>query len=213
MRPRDAHRPSLSSRTALVAALTLSTISLAGALDGPAGASSKPKVVVATGAIVCTKVTGSVTYHPPVHHVGTTPETQVFSFHASHCTTTGSNVRHVTGGSLTASVHRTVNSCIDLLQAKLSSAKVTWTPRSIHPSTTHFSGFVFVTNAAGDEGFKLPNPGGTATVAGSFAGKDHGARSSATVYINTTALQFRDACMAPAGVAREAIIGGRVSFS
>jgi hypothetical protein len=50
-------------------------------------------------------------------------------------------------------------------------------------------------------------------VTGSFAGTDHGARSSATVYTNMTALQFHAACMSPAGVSRQTILSGTATFS
>ena len=180
---------------------------------GSPPASAKTKVVVATGGVVCTRVTGSTSFYPPVRHIGTKPETPVFVFHASGCRTTKSNVKHVTSGNLTVSIHRASNSCVDLLLSQPSKGSGTWKPGSIHGTTASFSGFSFVHNKAGDAGFTVPNAGGTATVTGSFAGTDHGARSTATVYMNMTALQFRAACMAPAGVSRETIISGTAKFS
>ncbi|MFI5034990.1 MAG: hypothetical protein ACHQFZ_02155 [Acidimicrobiales bacterium] len=210
----DRVRPARRSTAVIVTAVV--ALSVVSPLAGSSAASTarKAHLVVATGSVTCTKVTGSITYRPPIHHVGTVPETQVFTFHASRCSTKGSNVHRVSSGSLTASVHRPLNSCIDLLvHAKLSSGTGTWIPKSIHPTTAHFSGFAFVYNAAGDVGFALPNPGGTATVRGSFAGRDHGARSTVTVYTNFTPAQFRDQCLAPAGVARESLVSGRAFFS
>ena len=55
-------------------------------------------MVVATGSIICSKVTGSVTSRPAEHHVSTRTVRIVFVFHASHCTTRHSNVKNVTGG-------------------------------------------------------------------------------------------------------------------
>ena len=60
--------------------VVLSTSSmLASANASAATKSKKSKVTVATGSIVCKKVTGTVTLSPPDQRGGTTPETQVFS--------------------------------------------------------------------------------------------------------------------------------------
>jgi len=197
-------------RLLVVGVASLSLLSTL-ALTGPAAA-AKHRVVVATGSITCTKVTGSITFSPPVHHVATGPETQTFSFHASGCTTRKSNVRSVTSGYLSYSVHRPNNSCLGLLAAEPSTGSGTWTPRWIHATTASFSGFTFVDNTTGDVGFTVPNTNGTARTTGSFTGGDHGARSTATIYINMTALQFRDACLSPAGVARQIVTGGTAHF-
>jgi len=182
-------------------------------LVGPATPSSaKARVVVATGSVTCTTITGTVTFSPPVRHVGTRPETQTVSIRASHCRTSKSNVARVTGGRLVAAIHRPSNNCSDLLVAESPKSTGTWTPSSVHSTTASFSGFSFVTNGVGDIGFTLPNAGGKARVTGSFAGKDHGARSHATVYLNMTAHQFVAGCLSAAGVAREVIIGGSATF-
>ena len=83
-----------SSRSAPVGTLSavcivvLSTFSmLAGANASAATKSSKSKVTVATGSIVCKKMIGTVTLSPPDQRGGTSPETQVFSIHAKGCHT------------------------------------------------------------------------------------------------------------------------------
>jgi hypothetical protein len=195
----------------LLAAVVVFSSSLV-AMDSPP-ASAKSKVVVATGSVVCTKVTGSSTFYPPVRHIGTGPETQVFVFHASGCTTSKSNVKHVTSGSLTVSIHRASNSCVDALLSQPSKGSGTWKPNSIHSTTASFSGFSFVNNKAGKAGFTVPNVGGKAVVTGSFAGTDHGARSTATFYTNMSALQFHAACLKPGGLARQPIVSGTANFS
>ena len=177
-----------------------------------ADAAPKAKVVVATGSIRCARVTGSITYNPPVRHVGTQPETQVFRFRASACSTTNSNVKRVTGGNLTVTVHRTTNSCVDLLATHLSTSTGTWTPTSIHTTSATFSGYVFVHNAAGDIGFTVPNPGAVARVSGSFAGKDHGRSSTATTFVSMTAAQLASACLSPAGLSKQSIVSGYATF-
>jgi len=200
----------MKSMVVLLVAVVVFSMTLVAMDSSSASAKSK---VVATGSVVCTKVTGSTTFHPPVHHIGTGPETQVFVFHASGCTTSKSNVKHVTSGSLTVSIHRASNSCVDMLLSQPSKGSGTWKPNTIHSTTASFSGFSFVNSKAGKAGFTVPNVGGKAVVTGSFAGTDHGARSTATVYTNLSALQFHAACMKPAGLAREPIVSGTAKFS
>src|ERR1039458_3297448 len=89
-----------------VCIVVLSTFSmLAGANASAATKSSKSKVTVATGSIVCKKMIGTVTLSPPDQRGGTSPETQVFSIHAKGCHTAKSNVSHVNGASLTATLN------------------------------------------------------------------------------------------------------------
>jgi hypothetical protein len=202
---------SLGATASIAVIIALSLAPLGGS---PAvGATKHPKVVVATGGVTCTKITGSITYHPAVRHVGTSAETQVFSFKASHCTTTHSNVKHVTGGSVTAVLHRPTNSCVDLLSSEPSAGTGQWTPKTIHSTSATFSGYTPVTNSHGDAGFTIPNTGGTARVKGSFAGANHGATSRATIYINMTTSQFVAACKSAAGLSRQSIISGVARFS
>ena len=174
---------------------------------------AKPKAVVATGSVSCTKVTGSITFKPPVRHIGTQRETQTVTFHASRCTTHGSNVKYVTSGSLTVVVHRSSNSCVSLLSSELPKGTGSWSPRSIHPTTASFTGFTFIYAKSGDVGFRVPNAGGSAKVTGSFMGKDRGKRSTASVYTNQTPGQFRSACLSPHGLSKQAIVSGSVTFS
>jgi hypothetical protein len=191
----------------------LSLLSLSPVANAAPSRLMKQKVIVATGSVTCKKVTGSIVFRPAVRHVGTTAETQVVTFRASACTTKGSNVRRVTSGQLTVTVHRPSNSCVDLLSTELPTGTGRWTPSSTHPTTASFSGLEFVDNKAGDVGFTVPNPGGTAHVTGSFAGTDHGRRSTATVYTNMTPLQFRDACLSAAGLSKQFIVSGVATFS
>lgn len=178
-----------------------------------ASKSTNHKVVVASGSITCTKVTGSIRFRPAVHHIGTQRETQTVTFRASKCTTRGSNVKHVTSGSLTVVVHRSSNSCISLLSSEHPRGTGTWSPKSVHSTTASFTGFAFVSSKTGDVGFRVPNAGGSAKVTGSFAGKDHGKHSTATVYTNLTPGQFRSACLSSNGLSAQAIVSGVVTFS
>jgi hypothetical protein len=48
---------------------------------------------------------------------------------------------------------------------------------------------------------------------GLFAGKDHGAPSSATAYTNMTASQFHATCPSSADLSRQTIVSGTTRFS
>jgi hypothetical protein len=182
----------------------------------PAGATKHPaKIVVATGSITCSSVSGSVTYHPAEHHVGTVPVRIAIVFRTSHCITTGSNVKRVTGGSLSEVVVKPTNACASGIYSHTVHATGTWTaPRmKLRSSTGTFSGFDFAFAANGDVGVAIPNVGGTAHITGSFAGHNHGATSSAVAYINLTAQQVRAACLSSRGLTSLKITGGRATFS
>ena len=208
---------SWSSRVGTLSAVfmvVLSTSSmLAGANASAATKSSKSRVTVATGSVVCNKMVGTVTLSPPDQRGGTTPETQVFSIHATGCRTAKSNVSHVNGASLTATLHRATNACSGLEGSALFSATFAWSPKSIHDTVATFSGVTYVHNNAGDVGFTIPNTGGTVSLKGSFAGKDHAAQSTITAFTNMTLGQFIAACDSTAGLSRYSIVSGTAKFS
>jgi hypothetical protein len=197
---------------ALLAVLSVVS-SLGGASASAAAKSSKSKVIVATGGVVCRKMAGTITLTPPERKGGTKPETIVFKVSISKCTTAKSNVSHVMGGSLKVTVHAPTNACGGLIGAKALHVPITWSPKSIHPTAGSFSGFGFVKNNAGYEGFTMPSTGGGASVKGSFAGKNHGARSTITAYTNMTVAKFATACKSKAGLSKYAITSGIVKFS
>jgi hypothetical protein len=187
--------------------------SLGGANASAAAKFSKSKVTVATGSITCRKLTGTVTLSPPDRKGGTKPEKTVFTIRTSECITTTSNVSHVKGGSLTVAVHALTNACGGLVGSEALHVPITWSPKSIHPTAGSFSGFSFVKNKADYEGFTMPSTGGTASVKGSFAGKNHGARSTITAYTNLTVAKFAAACESKAGLSKYSITSGTVKFS
>ena len=191
-----------------------STISSIGGANASAATNhSKSKVTVATGSIVCQKVTGTITLSPPDRKGGTKPETMVWTIHASACTTSTSNASHVKSGGLTAVVHEATNACGALVGSQAVHATFTWSPKSVHSTAGTFSGFTFLQNKAGEEGFTLPNTRGTASVTGSFAGKNHGSLSRVTVYTNLTIARFRTVCESKAGLTGYKFISGTAKFS
>jgi len=133
--------------------------------------------------------------------------------HASACTTSKSNVKHVKGGGLTDVVRSPTNACGGGGVFKAHSAHPRVDPKSVHSTSASFSGFSFLQNKAGQEGFTIPNTGGNASVTGSFAGKDHGKRSVVTVYTNLTIAKFRTACKSKVGLTGYKIISGTAKFS
>lgn len=169
--------------------------------------------VVATGSVTCTKLWGTITYHPAERHDGTLPERQEFVIHAGSCTTKGSNVKRVSGGTVTAWLGRATNNCTDLLFSEPITGTGSWTPRTIRRTTASFTGYSFVTTSGRPIGVRIPNVGGHVTVTGSFAGRDHGARTVASGVLNETPLAFEAACRSAAGLTSQRIVSGRVTFS
>ncbi len=169
--------------------------------------------VVATGSVTCTKITGTITYRPAMHHVGTSTEVQTFSFTATHCTTKGSNVKRVISGTLTTTLHRTTNACATLLASEKASGVGHWKPASLAPTRGIFSGYHVIVAPNGDVGFALPNLGGSAHLTGSFAGRDHGRSSHAALYLAMTGSELLAACNSSAGLSRQTLAGGSVTFS
>ena len=204
----------LRSTAATAAAAALLAVVVTVTPLAPAGATNHHvKTVVATGSVTCSKVSGSITYHPAEHHVSTEPVRIVFVFHASQCKTKNSNVKNVTGGSLSEVVVNPTNACASGISSHPVHATGTWTARNmkIHSTTGTYSGFDFVFAANGDVGVVIPNTGGSARITGSFAGTNHGATSTVVGYINLTATQVRAQCLSPQGLSSVKITSGRVT--
>jgi hypothetical protein len=89
------------------AILTLSCVSLG--LSAPPAAGASTKLTVATGSITCRKLTGTISFTPPMHSHVNQMETRVISLHASDCTTKKSNVAAVSSGNVTFTVHYEAN--------------------------------------------------------------------------------------------------------
>ncbi len=204
------------------ASTTTSATSSASATSSPTAAvppTSSPtsSLTVATGGISCDTLSGQITFSPPAIHGGTSPESEVFTLHASGCHTTGSNVSQVTAADVTTTNREATNSCAALRTSTATpgSATVEWAPDSIAPSTVSFpGGYSVISHGAGDDiGFALGVAGGAA-VTGSFAGSDGGASSQVTVYLDQTADQFVAACNAAGnGLSSETIAGGSATLS
>jgi hypothetical protein len=186
-----------------------STTSAASAVTPITGAGG----TVAAGSVTCTNVTGTITFTPPLSNTPTGPETTHISLNATGCTTAGSSGTQVTSGTATATIQSSTNGCVSLLTSKPVAVAVAWSPSSIHATVASFGGYAIVTDATQHTGFGLPNAKGSVSVAGSFAGTDNGAKSTASTYSNLTSVQLLTACGTAAGLPALAISSGTVTFS
>jgi len=168
---------------------------------------------VAAGSVTCTNVTGTITFTPPLSNTPTGPETTRISLTATGCTTAGSGGTQVTSGTATATIQSSTNGCVSLLSSKPVAVAVAWSPSSIHASVASFGGYAIVTDAAQHTGFALPNAKGSVSVAGSFAGSDNGAKSTASTDSNLTSVQLLTTCGTAAGLPELAVASGAVTFS
>jgi hypothetical protein len=207
------------SRTHTVRLSLVVTIGLLAALATACGSSTSPSasptttsLTLATGGVTCTGMTGSLTFTPPLTNKGGSAESTAIALSSSGCTAKGSNVSTVTGGTASATISSTSNSCAELITSRALTINIAWAPATIRPSVLTFSGYGGTTAPSGGEGFKLPNPGGTAKVTGSFSGSDHGASSTAVALSNETTTQLLTACGSPAGLTSVQVTSGTVSL-
>jgi hypothetical protein len=121
-------------------------------------------------------------------------------------------VANVTGGTASATISNTTNSCTSLITSRPLTINITWAPATTHPSVLSFSGYGGTTGTAGGEGFKLPGTGDTAKVTGSFSGSDHGASSTAVAVSGQSTTQLLAACGSAAGLTSIQVTSGTVTL-
>lgn len=214
---RRAWRPVWSSTAVLLVLCTLPTLSPAPAGAAPSG------VTVATGSITCRSLTGSVTFTPPVRQRVRQMDTSVFSLHASDCTTKGSNVARVSGGSLSITNRDVVVGCSGLLNSKLITATERWQPSSVAPSNLFSEEWtqrgnggakgLLYSNGPLEQVMVFPAPGNAFWATGSFAGRvsysvAENLHGSIIAYTNRTFTQLRDECNSVAGLSGFDIVSG-----
>ncbi len=190
------------SRSALLLFLCLvaALATACGSSSSPSAGPPTTTVTVASGGVTCTTITGSLTFSPPLTTKGGSSESTTVALHAAGCTTKGSNVASVTGGTGSATITSSTNACAGLLTSRPLTVDLTWAPSTIHSSVVTFSSYTGASGPSGGEGFILPAPGGTAKVTGSFSGSDHGASSTAATYSSQTGTQLLSACGAATGL-------------
>ena len=190
-------------------------------LSAPSAAATK--LTVATGSITCRKLTGAITFKPPVHWRLSQAETSVISVHASACTTSNSNVAHVSGGNLTFTSQGTSGGCSGLEEGKTLTGIERWQPSSIAPSSVVMEGFtrrangasgLVYSNAPGrQQVIVLPAPGKEVSVTGSFAGKasyvaQEDQQGSILAYTDLITGQPVAKCKSPGGLSVMYIVSG-----
>jgi hypothetical protein len=188
---------------AMTAAVVGLTIMLA-----PVAASARPAAAInQPGTVACTGIKGTITFAPPLTLSGTSPEKTTITMTVTKCKTSGGGVKPKKGTvSQTISKTGSTNNCSSLTSSQSESLTVQWAPSSkINPTTASFSGYTVGSNAAGDEGFILPNSGGTGTAVGSYA---EASGVTAAAYSNETSTQLSSACAA--GLASLKITSGTV---
>jgi len=193
-------------------------------LSAPPAAAAPTKLTVATGSITCRKLTGVVTFTPPVHVRLSQRETSAISLHASACTTNNSNVAHVSAGNLTFTTHGTVTGCSGLGQGRALSGIERWQPSSIAPSTVVAEGFarranggasglVWSSTPGRQQVLVLPAASKAVSVTGSFGGKastieQENLHGSILVYTDRITGQLDAECKSPAGLSVLNIVSG-----
>jgi hypothetical protein len=149
--------------------------------------------------------------------------TRVISLQASACTTTNSNVAHVSGGQLTIATRSTIEGCSAEEGLAISGVE-RWQPSSIAPSTVVTEGFtrranggasgLVYSNAPGrQQVIVAPAPGKAVSVTGSFAGKasyvaQEDLHGSIVAYTDRITGQLDAQCKSLAGLSVLNIISG-----
>jgi len=166
-------------------ALALPLVTVVALGSSTAGASGP-----GTGVLTCTKIKGTITFKPPLTNTGTATENTTVKITVSGCS--GGTPKPKKGTvKQDISSPTSTNACTSLETSSPETLTVKWSPSSITPSTSSYSGYDAATNGAGDEGFTLPNSGGTGSTTGSYA---EGSGSTASAYSNETESQITAAC-------------------
>lgn len=178
------------------------------ALTAACGGGANQAKTVATGSVTCGALAGMVTFDPPLTLTGTSPETLRVTLTAGDCTTSGSNVPHITSGTVSTAERTGTNSCEALISSKALKLSVDWIPRSVEPSVVSYSGYSPTESAGGGSGLTFPNSGGRAKVSGSFTGSKDGANSTASVFTNEGISELASACTSATGLTSLSISSG-----
>jgi hypothetical protein len=146
------------------------------------------------GTLTCTAIKGTVSFKPTLTMTPQTVKTTI-KITVSGCTPSGGGATP-TKGTASSSSTTAGQTCTSLATGSTTPQTLTtkWSPTSIAPSTVTFSGYNPATNGMGDEGFSLPNTGGSASGSGSYMDGDSGASSTAVAYTNLTEAKLAADC-------------------
>ena len=145
-------------------------------------ASAKVLPTVATGTITCTRLSGTITFNPPVRLNLRQKDTITISVVAADCKTHDSNLKFVAGGALTVKSTTMVDGIPFEGGLPLKGTETWKAPSAIAPSEVVLSGYseranggtqglVFTSSKPQGRVIVLPAGGNSVSVAGSFAGK------------------------------------------
>lgn len=178
----------------------------------------------ATGSIICRKLTGAITFTPPMRQGTDGLITTVISFHASACTTKNSNVTHVSSGNFIDTTRSRIDGCQNVGGNSVLKGTETWLPSSIAPSTVVLeglarranggtSGLMYASTPGRQQVIVAPAAGHAVSVTGSFPGKasyvaQENLQGSIVAYTNLTTGQPHAECKSPAGLAVMKIVSG-----
>jgi hypothetical protein len=137
---------------------------------------------VATGSITCTRLSGTMTFSPPVRLNLRQKDTITVTVVAGDCKTHDSNVNFVAGGTLTVKSTAMVDGIPFGGGFPLTGAETWKAPSAIAPSEVVLSGYseranggtqglVFTSSKPQGRVMVMPAGGNSVSVAGSFAGK------------------------------------------
>jgi hypothetical protein len=172
-------------------------------------ASAKGSPVAQPGKVTCNKISGTISFSPPLTLTGTATENTTVKITVKGCSVSGGTVKPKKGTvNKDISTATSTNGCTSLGNSMPETLTVDWAPASkIAPTTASFSGYAVATNGKGDEGFSLPNSGGTGSTIGSYA---QSSGVTATAYSSETSSQLASACSSPGGLASLKITSGAI---
>jgi len=184
------------------------------ALIGVGSASAARSNPAGSGPITCTGIKGTITFTPALTNTGTAPET------ATVVKITVTKCKNAVGATGAAPKKGSVNENIVASGATDSCASLTGggppSPETLTvnwkngdgSSTSSYSGYTTGANGAGDEGFILPNTGGTGSTTGSYA---EGSGSTSAAYSNQKETALTAEC-AGAGIKKLTIKTGSTTL-
>lgn len=202
------------SRKLMLASGALLLPIAATALIGVGSASAARSNPAGSGPITCTGIKGSITFTPPLTNTGTAPET------ATEVIITITKCKNDAGATGSAPKKGSVHENIVASGATDSCASLTGggppTPETLTvnwkngdgSSTSSYSGYTTGANGANDEGFILPNAGGTGSTSGSYS---EASGSSSAAYSNQTESALTTEC-AGAGIHKLTIKSGNTTL-
>lgn len=156
--------------------------------------------VTGTGTYSCTKVTGTITFKPPLTNSGTSAETTTVATTASTCSGTASPKPTKIVGK--ATIKSSTNSCGNLANPQTVTLKLTNTPKVSPASVLHATSSEVI--ASGKVTFDL-----TGYVSGSYSTSS--GSSTGSGLLKQTAAQISKSCGSSAGLKSVSIKSGKLT--